>query len=105
MKDPIINALDLRGKHSWDDVLRVAKEAEAAYLEAGGKRLRKAGRFVTAKSEAVLPYLRLIPNGFFTSILCGGLRLVFEIGFVCHAKYLRMLTSGSGRFSYRRETR
>jgi hypothetical protein len=82
MKGSSISALDLRGKHSWDDVLRAAKDAEAAYLEAGGKGLRKAGRFITAKSEAMLSYLQLIPNGFYTSILCGGLKLVFEIGFV-----------------------
>lgn len=79
-KDPSISAFNLRGKHSWDDVLRVAKDAEAAYLKAGGKRLRKAGRFISAKSEAMLPYLQLIPNGFFTSILCGGLKLVFGVG-------------------------
>jgi hypothetical protein len=80
MKDPSISKLDLRGTHSWDDVLQVAKDAEAAYLEAGGKVLRKAGRFITAKSEAMLPYLELIPNGTFTSILCGGLKLVFGVG-------------------------
>jgi hypothetical protein len=80
MKDPSISALDLRGKHSWDDVLQIAKDAEATYLKAGRKGLRKAGRFITAKSEAMLPYLQLIPNGFFTSILCGGLKLVFGVG-------------------------
>jgi hypothetical protein len=82
IKDPSISALDLCGNHSWDDVLQAAKDAEAAYLEAGGKGLRKVGRFITAKSEAMLPYLQLIPNGFYTSILCGGLKLVFEIGLV-----------------------
>jgi hypothetical protein len=80
MKGSSISALDLRGKHSWDDVLRVAKDAEAVYLQAGGKGLRKAGRFITAKSEAMLSYLQLVPNGIYTSILCGGLKLVFEIG-------------------------
>ena len=79
MKDSRISTLDLRGKHSWEDVLRVAKDAEVAYQKAGGKGLRKTGRFITAKSEAVQPYLRLIPNGLYTSILCGGLRLVFEV--------------------------
>ncbi|MCJ1385307.1 hypothetical protein MMC17_008429 [Xylographa soralifera] len=79
MKDSSISALDLRGKHSWDDVLRVAKDAEIVYQRAGGKGLRKAGRFITTKSGAVQPYLRLIPNDSYASILCGGLRLVFEI--------------------------
>lgn len=79
---PSISALNLRGKHSWDDVLLVAKEAEAVYQEAGRKGLRKVGRAITAKSELVLPYLQLIPNEFFCSIVCGGLKLVFKIGFL-----------------------
>lgn len=77
-----MGALDLRGKHSWDDVLRVLKDAEAAYQEAGRKGLRKVGRAITAKSEVVLPYLQLIPNESFCSTLCGGLKIIFKIGFM-----------------------
>jgi hypothetical protein len=80
IKDPSISEFDLRGKHSWDDVLRVAKDAEATYLKAGGRGLRKAGRSIIDKSEAAMPYLRLILNGFYTSILCGGLKLIFGVG-------------------------
>ena len=80
MEDPKIRALDLRAKHSFKDVFQAAKDAESAYLEAGRKvGLRNLGRVISAKSEAVVPYLRLIPNGFLTSILYGGLRLVFEL--------------------------
>ena len=103
-KNSSINALDFRGKHSWEDVLRVAKDAEAAYQKAGGKGLRKAGRTIMAVSGAVQPYLQLIPNGFYTSILCGGLKLVFEVNIVRLTKYFRTLTSCLGRFAYQRAT-
>lgn len=77
LKDPKLSALDIRGKHSWEDVFRAAKDAEAEYLKAGEKGLRRAGRITTAYADAVMPVLKLIPNGEFTSILCGGLKLVF----------------------------
>ena len=77
LKDPKLSSLDLRGKHSWEDVFRAAKDAEAEYLKAGNKGLRRAGRITTAYADAVMPVLNLIPNGEFTSILCGGLKLVF----------------------------
>ncbi len=82
LKDPGIKSLDLGGTHSWDEVMRLVKDTEAAYLEAG-RGLRQAGRSIGARSESVLPYLRLIPNGFYTSIICGGLKLVFELSISC----------------------
>ena len=82
MKDSSIGVLDLSGKYSWDDVLRVAKDAEVVYQKAGRKGLRKAGRIITAQSGAVQPYLRLIPNETFSPVLYGGLRLVFEVNHV-----------------------
>lgn len=79
IKDSTTIALDLRGTHSWEDVLQAAKDAEAAYQAAGAKGWRKLGRLVTTNSESVIPYLGLIPNGTYTSILCGGLKLVFQV--------------------------
>ena len=38
-------------------MLQVAKEAEAAYLEAGRKGLQNLGRVIIVNSEAVLPYV------------------------------------------------
>ena len=99
-KDPSISEFDLRGKHSWDDVLRVAKDAELTYLKKGGRGLRKTGRIITNNSEAVMPYLRLIPNGTYTSILCGGLKLIFGVGLLHETESSRKLTSGLGRCSY-----
>ena len=79
MKVPGNKPFDVRGTHSWDEVLRVAKDAEAAHLRAGRKPFRKIARIVTDSSDAVVPTLRLIPNGFFTSVIAGGLKLVFEV--------------------------
>ena len=76
-KDAQTCALSLRDKHSWDEVLRVAKDAENAYLQAGVKGLRRVGRWITDHSEAVQPYIKLIPNEWYLSILAGGLKLVF----------------------------
>jgi hypothetical protein len=78
-KDPNIIAIDLSGKHSWDEVLRVAKDAEAEYRRSGRKVLRYVARTFTSKSVVVLPYLKLIPNGFFSSMLAGALKLVFTV--------------------------
>lgn len=79
MKDPNMSILNLREKHSWSDVLRVAEHAEAIYTQAGKKGLRKVGRVIASKSEAALPLVRLIPNENYLSVLCGGLKIVFEV--------------------------
>ncbi|KAL9616245.1 MAG: hypothetical protein Q9160_008871 [Pyrenula sp. 1 TL-2023] len=78
MKDPSVSVLNLREKHSWADVLQAAQDAEAVYVQAGKKGLRKTGRVLATKSEAALPFVRLIPNENCLSVLCGGLKIVFE---------------------------
>jgi hypothetical protein len=82
LKESTAVTLDFRGKHSWEEVLKIAKDAETTYQEAGANGLRKVGRLITAESESMIPYLGLIPNGFYTSILCGGLKLVFQVSIV-----------------------
>jgi hypothetical protein len=80
IKDPELRNLDVLSRaHSWDDVMRIAKDAELVYLEAGKTGARRAGRFVATHAESVVPFLSLIPNGFYTSIVCGGLKLIFEV--------------------------
>ena len=79
LNDHNVRSLDLSATHSWDEVMRIVKDSEAKYLEAGRSGPRRVTRFIGAYSESVLPFLRLIPNGFYTSIICGGLRLVFEV--------------------------
>ncbi|KAL9115249.1 MAG: hypothetical protein Q9227_001043 [Pyrenula ochraceoflavens] len=44
--------LDLRGKHTWDEVLQVPKDARTAYIAVGVSKLRKSGRFVSKNAEA-----------------------------------------------------
>ena len=75
-------AVDLHGNHTWAQVLDTMKKAETAYLNSSENRLRKVGKFVTAESASVLPYLELIPNGFYTSVICGGLKIVFGVRFL-----------------------
>lgn len=79
IKDSKVKSLDLSGTHSWDQVMRLVKDTEVAYDEAGRSGLRQVGRFIGAQSESVVPYLKLIPNGFYTSTICGALKLVFEL--------------------------
>ena len=82
--DNKVRSVDLDATHSWDEVIRSVKEKESQYLEAG--RMRRVTRLITAYSESVLPFLRLIPNGFYTSIICGGLKLIFELSLVSHCE-------------------
>lgn len=79
MQESKARTIDLSGTHSWDEVMRLVKDTEAEYIKAGRSGLRRAGRFIGGQSESVLPYLRLIPNGFYTSIVCGGLKVIFEL--------------------------
>ena len=72
-------AVNLHGRHTWSEVLETMKEAETAYLNSSENRLRKMAQWVTVESASVLPYLELIPNGFYTSIICGGLKIVFGV--------------------------
>lgn len=72
--------LDLKEDTTWPEVLKLAKNVEKTYRAAGEKRMRKIGRWITDRSEAAIPVLRCIPNDpFYTNILSGGLRIVFEL--------------------------
>ena len=79
MKDSNVRHLDLSGTHSWDEVLRLVKRTEAAYLEAGRTGLRRVGRFIGIQSESMVSYLKFIPNGFYESTVCGGLKFILEL--------------------------
>ena len=105
MKDPKLSALNLRGSHSWNDVLQVAREAESAYLKAGEKGMRKFGRILTAKSSTLLPFTRLIPEEHYGSVLAGGLKLVFEVKTMDESRFAAKLISERGSFEDRREAR
>lgn len=78
-QDPSIRALDIQKKNSWDDAMRAARKAEEKYVLAGEAGARKWSRKITDKATIALPYVRMIPNDMFFSVLSGGLRLVFEV--------------------------
>lgn len=105
MKDRTISVLNLREKHSCDEVLQVARDAETIYTQAGKKGLRRAGRFITSKSEADLPLVRLIPNENYLSVLCGGLKTVFEVKCAWYAlrSWALIVEQAAARISERRE--
>jgi len=79
MQESKARNIDLSGTHSWDEVMRLVKDTEDDYVKSGRSGLRRVSRFIGDQSESVLPYLRLIPNGFYTSIICGGLKVIFEL--------------------------
>lgn len=80
--------INLRGSHSWDEVVRAAKDAEAAYL-AEVKRgatgtVRGFFRNMGDYSASVTPWVGLLPNDKYFSTLCGGLKLVLGERTMCH---------------------
>lgn len=77
-QDPRIRALKIKDKSSWDEVMRAAQETEEKYLLAGSNGVRKYSRKAADKAAIFLPYVRMIPNDMFFSVLSGGLRLIFE---------------------------
>ncbi|KPI41078.1 uncharacterized protein AB675_8144 [Cyphellophora attinorum] len=74
-----IKDLDLSKTHSWDEVFRVVRTAQDKYIRAGQKPVRRASRFLGRQSESVLPFLRIIPNGTYTSMICGGLKSAMHL--------------------------
>jgi hypothetical protein len=69
----------LRDKHSWDEVEKEVKGAQKQYMNDAGnfrKWLRKAGD----RSGVTKPYLNLIPNGTYTSILSVGGNMLIDVG-------------------------
>jgi len=80
--------INLRASHSWDEVVRAAKDAEAAYL-AEVKRgapgvVRGFFRNIGDCSASVTPWIGLLPNDKYFSTLCGGLKLILGARTMCH---------------------
>ena len=73
---------DIRDKHTWEEVMRTAIEAEQVYQEkAKGKSglVRRAWRNIGDSQSVINPWLELLPNGEYSSIICSGLKLVFTV--------------------------
>lgn len=80
-KDKAFVQFDLEDKHSWDEVLQEARFAEQKYNR-NAKGLRGMGhrvfRIVGDNAAAANPWLNILPDSEYTSVLCGGLKLIFE---------------------------
>ena len=71
---------DIRGSHSWEEVMLAARNAESKSHHDGSKNLlRKFGRGTQKHANAVRPWLDLIPDGDYTSALCGSLKIAFNV--------------------------
>lgn len=76
-----VQALDLKATHSWESVLRLAKDVEKDYVNAGKKGPRRFARLLGNQAQEKVSYLKLIPNDLYASIVAGGLKIIFQ---VCH---------------------
>lgn len=51
--------------------------AAEAYAKKDSTYIRKLGRYAGDNGDSVFAYLQLIPSETYTSILCGGLKIIF----------------------------
>ena len=65
------------GKHTWDQVFEESKRAQDQYLR-DGKGLRQIFRKLGNQGRTWDPWVGLLPDGEYTSILAGGLKLVLH---------------------------
>lgn len=74
-----LHSFDIRSSHSWAEVLEQISLAKSNYdSKQEGKRgsLRKAGRYVSDHADMVDPWLKLIPDTNYSSVVCGGLKFI-----------------------------
>ena len=81
---------DVRRKFQWEDVKR---EIDAAVEEYNKQRswsrpIRKVGRACCENASNLEVLLTFIPDGEYTSIICGALTLVYNVSYKPHFKYL-----------------
>ncbi|KAK4947975.1 hypothetical protein LTR66_014144, partial [Elasticomyces elasticus] len=79
-KNPAIAQFDIRGGHTWAEVLDVVGQAQETYQsKAKGFRgfLPKVGRRMGELTPAIDPVLNMLPNGDYTGIVSGGVKLIF----------------------------
>ncbi|KAH0558874.1 hypothetical protein GP486_004493 [Trichoglossum hirsutum] len=74
--------INIRGKHSWDDVISEARRAEAKYKQSSAVRccFRKIGSNTSALNEwlGLLPTTAVSSGSSYTSIFCGGFQLILS---------------------------
>ncbi|KAL8857199.1 MAG: hypothetical protein Q9178_006254 [Gyalolechia marmorata] len=74
------SSFDIRGKHTLDEVMKVADAAEARVNAEGSKNIfRRTGRRIQNNALAITRIVELMPGGDYTSVLCGGLKIAFDV--------------------------
>ncbi|KAL8926948.1 MAG: hypothetical protein Q9172_001609 [Xanthocarpia lactea] len=74
------SGFDIRGKHTLDEVMKVADAAEARVNAEGSKNIfRRTGRKIQSNALAMTHIMELMPGGDYTSVLCGGLKIAFDV--------------------------
>lgn len=73
---------NIHGVHSWDEVTQAANLAEEKYWkDAKGPKgsIRRFFRVTGDNAHVINPWVNLLPNDQYLSVLCGGLKLVLGI--------------------------
>ena len=72
---------DIRGRHSWDEVFRAAKDAADHSKNFKGPKgwVKRIGYDTGNAIPYIQPMLEVLPDGDYTGALCGGLRIAFEV--------------------------
>ena len=73
---------DIRGKNTWDEVIRAARLAEAEYhasVKGTKGALRKFFRLTGDYSPALEPWVGFLPNDKYMAVLCGGLKVILVV--------------------------
>ncbi|MCJ1462582.1 hypothetical protein MMC07_001184 [Pseudocyphellaria aurata] len=76
------SSFNIRGMHSWDEVTQAANLAEEKYLkDAKGPKgsIRRFFRLTGDNARVIEPWVNLLPNDQYFSVLCGGLKLILGV--------------------------
>ena len=71
--------LDFEIYSTWDNVFRAGKSAIEDYDKKGRGTVRGLGRKLGDYTPILDTWSSLLPNGDYTSIFCGALKMVFEV--------------------------
>lgn len=85
----VLKEFDIRERHSWSEVMEKLDLAKQAYEDkAKGRQgvLRKGARWFSDHVETIDPWVRLIPDTDYSSVICGGLKFVFAVRDLCLPK-------------------
>ncbi|KAI9810740.1 MAG: hypothetical protein M1827_006078 [Pycnora praestabilis] len=79
-KDDALTKFDISRLHKWEEVEAEAERAVKAYNTKGKKNpVRAVGKAMGNTAPAIKAWLDLLPDGEYTSIVCGALKLVFGV--------------------------